>query len=92
MAEAGECPEDMSSFSCLQDLMRANNLYEGEPGNLARYDPKKLKILRSQTQPRPLKQLLPPHVLQPLASLEGGELGWGTRWVFPIASISLNFG
>ena len=61
--EAGPCPEGATPFSALQDLMRSHNLYEGEPGNLASYDPDKLKILKSSGRPKPLSELLPPHVL-----------------------------
>ena len=54
--EAGPCPEGATPFSALQDLMRSHNLYEGdlyegEPGNLASYDPDKLKILKSSGRP-----------------------------------------
>ena len=78
IAEAGDRPEDMSGFSALQDMMRSNNLYEGEPGNLACYDPEKLKILRSSMRPRPLKQLLPPHVL-PLLDRKETHIERGPR-------------
>ena len=61
--EAGLCPEGLSPDVALRELMSSLNLYEGEPGNLAQYDPEKLKILRSRVQPRPLSELLPPHVL-----------------------------
>eukprot|EP00439_Symbiodinium_sp_Y106_P037111 s1103_g4.t1 len=59
----GPCPDGSTPSSALQDLMSTHNLYEGEPGNLARYDPDKLKILRSRVRPRPLSEMLPPHVL-----------------------------
>ena len=61
--QAGECPEGITMGTALQDLMRSHNLYDGEPGNLAQYDPGKLKILRSAIKPRSLSELLPPHVL-----------------------------
>ena len=61
--EAGPIPEGMSADSALRDLMSSINLYDGEPGHLASYDPEKLKILGSRIQPRPLHELLPPHVL-----------------------------
>ena len=61
--EAGDCPDAMACDSALNELMRSHNLYDGEPGNLAQYDPSKLIVLRSVIKPRPLSDLLPPHVL-----------------------------
>ena len=63
LEEAGPCPEGLSPDAALRELMSSHNFYEGEPGNLAQYDPDKLKILRSRVQPRSLSELLPPHVL-----------------------------
>ena len=60
---AGECPAGVTPDSALQDLARTNNLYEGEPNNLVNFDASKLKILQSQVRPKPLMDLLPPHVL-----------------------------
>eukprot|EP00435_Cladocopium_sp_Y103_P063995 s293_g25.t1 len=61
--EAGECPSGYSPSSCLQDMMKSHNLYEGEPSNLAPFDAQKLKILKSVVKPKPIEDLLPPHLL-----------------------------
>ena len=58
IAEAGPCPDGYLGKDALQDLMRCHNLYEGEPGNLACYDPDKLKILRSGLKPPCLVELV----------------------------------
>ena len=60
--EAGECPRDLSGSSALRDMMKSHPTY-GEPSTLAPFAEEKLKILRSQGRPKPLKNLLPPEAL-----------------------------
>ena len=60
--EAGECPSDLSGSSALRDMMKSHPTY-GEPSTLAPFAEEKLKILRSQGRPKPLKNLLPPEAL-----------------------------
>eukprot|EP00438_Fugacium_kawagutii_P027263 Skav214356 [mRNA] locus=scaffold86:498779:503145:+ [translate_table: standard] len=62
VAETGECPKDLDGRSAIQDMMKSHPLY-GEPSTLASFSPEKLKILKSTSQPKPLKSLVPPSVV-----------------------------
>ncbi len=58
----GGVPEDLDPDSALRELMRTHSQY-GDPSNLATFDASKLKILKSKFKPKPLSDLLPPHVM-----------------------------
>ena len=58
----GDVPNDLDPDSALRELMRSHSQY-GDPSNLAPFDAGKLKILKSKFKPKPLSDLLPPHVM-----------------------------
>lgn len=61
LQEAGTPSPDMSGSDALSSLMGSKGLYNEEPQNLAVYDYDKVKVLKSQLQPRRLESVLPDH-------------------------------
>ena len=55
----GDKPLNMTPETALHELQAAEFSYDGMPNNLASYDPGKLKVLRSQVQPKRISKFLP---------------------------------
>ena len=61
LQEAGNPSPDLCGSDALSSLMGSKGLYNEEPQNLAPYDYDKVKVLKSQLQPRRLDSVLPDH-------------------------------
>ena len=57
--EAGPEPENMDGPSALKELVSCKDLYHEEPANLAPYEFSKIKVLNSELNPRPLREMVP---------------------------------
>lgn len=62
VAVFGECPDDLSVEGALTELLASRCQYDLEPRNLAKYDPSRLKIVRGETVPRDLCNIVRPEV------------------------------
>ena len=54
----------MNPKACFEEVIKSKDLYSLEPKNLAPFDPDLLKVMKSDTVPKPAASLLPAHLAE----------------------------
>lgn len=59
--DGGPCPVGQTPKSCFEEICKSRDMYALNRSNAAPYDPEQLKIMKSNTVPKPAHLLLPEH-------------------------------
>lgn len=59
--DGGCCPTGMTPKSCFEEVCKSRDMYSLNQSSTAPYDPELLKVMKTNTVPKPAHQLLPDH-------------------------------
>ena len=75
MLDAGRCPSNLTPERALEELLKCRDLYSQEPQHVVKFEPEKLKVLRTSTVPKRGRDLMRPTEAAFLADVSQIQLG-----------------